>query len=85
MVNLLAHFEGSELVDFINFVNLLVHKLQVRPPVFLLARGFVISYTLGLMIARIVRCLGRTLWPIECPRYEPHVSARHRNRRYTHT
>ena len=29
MVNLLAHFEGSELVDFINFVNLLVHKLQV--------------------------------------------------------
>ncbi|KAH9031084.1 ARM repeat-containing protein [Lactarius hengduanensis] len=28
MVNLLAHFEGSELVDFINFVNLLVHKLQ---------------------------------------------------------
>ena len=30
MVNLLAHFEGSELVDFINFVNLLVHKLQVR-------------------------------------------------------
>jgi exportin-T len=32
MVNLLAHFEGSELVDFINFVNLLVHKLQVRFP-----------------------------------------------------
>jgi hypothetical protein len=30
MVNLLAHFEGSELVDFIHFVNLLVHKLQVR-------------------------------------------------------
>lgn len=30
MINLLAHFEGSELVDFINFVNLLVHKLQVR-------------------------------------------------------
>ena len=29
MDNLLAHFEGSELVDFINFVNLLVHKLQV--------------------------------------------------------
>jgi len=29
MVNLLAHFEGSELVDFIHFVNLLVHKLQV--------------------------------------------------------
>jgi len=28
MDNLLAHFEGSELVDFINFVNLLVHKLQ---------------------------------------------------------
>lgn len=28
MVNLLAHFEGSELVDFISFVNLLVHKLQ---------------------------------------------------------
>jgi len=28
MVNLLAHFEGTELVDFINFVNLLVHKLQ---------------------------------------------------------
>jgi exportin-T len=30
MVNLLAHFEGSELVDFIHFVSLLVHKLQVR-------------------------------------------------------
>ena len=29
MVNLLAHFEGSELVDFIHFLNLLVHKLQV--------------------------------------------------------
>jgi len=28
MVNLLAHFEGSELVDFIHFLNPLVHKLQ---------------------------------------------------------
>jgi hypothetical protein len=51
MVNLLAHFEGSELVDFINFVNLLVHKLQVRPLFFM---HVVISYTPGLMIARLV-------------------------------
>lgn len=31
MANLLAHFEPSELVDFINFIGLLIHKLQVRP------------------------------------------------------
>lgn len=30
MANLLAHFEPSELVDFINFIGLLIHKLQVR-------------------------------------------------------
>jgi Exportin-T len=30
MVNLLAHFEPSELVDFMNFIGLLIHKLQVR-------------------------------------------------------
>jgi exportin-T len=29
MSNLLAHFEPSELVDFMNFIGLLVHKLQV--------------------------------------------------------
>ncbi|KAI0049750.1 KapM protein [Auriscalpium vulgare] len=28
MANLLAHFEPNELVDFINFLNLLIHKLQ---------------------------------------------------------
>ncbi|KAA1467486.1 ARM repeat-containing protein [Dentipellis sp. KUC8613] len=28
MANLLAHFEPDELVDFINFLNLLIHKLQ---------------------------------------------------------
>lgn len=28
MANLLAHFELSELVDFMNFINLLIHKLQ---------------------------------------------------------
>ncbi|THH14212.1 hypothetical protein EW146_g6092 [Bondarzewia mesenterica] len=28
MANLLAHFEPSELVDFMNFINLLIHKLQ---------------------------------------------------------
>ncbi|KAI0067464.1 ARM repeat-containing protein [Artomyces pyxidatus] len=28
MANLLAHFEPTELVDFINFLNLLIHKLQ---------------------------------------------------------
>jgi exportin-T len=30
MANLLAHFEPSELVDFMNFIGLLIHKLQVR-------------------------------------------------------
>jgi len=30
MNNLLAHFEPSELVDFMNFIGLLIHKLQVR-------------------------------------------------------
>jgi exportin-T len=30
MVNLLAQFEPSELVDFMNFIGLLIHKLQVR-------------------------------------------------------
>jgi len=29
MANLLVHFEASELVDFINFIGLLIHKLQV--------------------------------------------------------
>ncbi|KAG6820945.1 hypothetical protein H0H93_009181 [Arthromyces matolae] len=28
MANLLAHFEPSELVDFMNFISLLIHKLQ---------------------------------------------------------
>ncbi|KAG5638768.1 pre-tRNA nuclear export protein [Sphagnurus paluster] len=28
MANLLAHFEPSELVDFMNFIGLLIHKLQ---------------------------------------------------------
>ncbi|KAF9237674.1 armadillo-type protein [Melanogaster broomeanus] len=28
MVNLLAHFEPSELIDFMNFIGLLIHKLQ---------------------------------------------------------
>ena len=31
MTNLLAHFEPAELVDFMNFISLLVHKLQVGP------------------------------------------------------
>ena len=31
MSNLLTHFEPSELVDFMNFIGLLVHKLQVCP------------------------------------------------------
>ena len=31
MNHLLAHFEPSELVDFMNFIGLLIHKLQVRP------------------------------------------------------
>jgi exportin-T len=30
MQNLLTHFEPPELVDFMNFLGLLVHKLQVR-------------------------------------------------------
>ncbi|TFK47820.1 ARM repeat-containing protein [Heliocybe sulcata] len=30
MANLLAHFELSELVDFMNFIGLLVHKLQLE-------------------------------------------------------
>jgi hypothetical protein len=29
MANLLAHFEPSELVDFMNFIAVLIHKLQV--------------------------------------------------------
>lgn len=29
MANLLAHFEPSELVDFMHFIGLLMHKLQV--------------------------------------------------------
>lgn len=29
MANLLVHFEPSELVDFMNFIGLLIHKLQV--------------------------------------------------------
>ena len=31
MSNLLAHFEPSELVDFMNFIGLLIRKLQVCP------------------------------------------------------
>ena len=29
MANLLAHFEPPELVDFMNFIGLLIHRLQV--------------------------------------------------------
>lgn len=29
MTHLLTHFEPSELVDFMNFIGLLAHKLQV--------------------------------------------------------
>lgn len=29
MTSMLTHFEPSELVDFMNFIGLLVHKLQV--------------------------------------------------------
>jgi len=35
MVNLVAHFEPSKLADFMNFIGLLIHKLQVstgEPP-----------------------------------------------------
>jgi hypothetical protein len=80
MDNLLAHFEGSELVDFIHFVNLLVHKLQVRffwyiIPGLLHAR---------IMTARSVQRIGRAYRPLECPHYEPDVPARCRNGRCTH-
>ena len=34
MANLLAHFEPSELIDFINFINYLIHKLEVRSSTF---------------------------------------------------
>lgn len=30
MSNLLTHFEPSELVDFMNFIGLLINKLKVR-------------------------------------------------------
>ncbi len=80
MVNLLAHFEGSELVDFINFVNLLVHKLQVCFSWYINLR-FSHSY---MMTAGSVQRFGRAYWPLKCPRYEPHVPARYRNGRYTH-
>lgn len=30
MTNLLTHFEPSELVDFMNFIGLLIHRLQAR-------------------------------------------------------
>jgi hypothetical protein len=29
MVNLVAHFEPSNVADFMNFIGLLIHKLQV--------------------------------------------------------
>jgi hypothetical protein len=80
MVNLLAHFEGSELVDFINFVNLLVHKLQVCFFWYFIPR---LSHSC-VMTARSIQCFGRANWPLECPRYEPHVPARYGNGRYTH-
>lgn len=37
MANLLAHFEPTELIDFMTFIGLLMHRLQVclRPD-----RGF---------------------------------------------
>jgi hypothetical protein len=80
MDNLLAHFEGSELVDFINFVNLLVHKLQVRFFLYSIPR----LLHSCIMTARSVRRIGRPYWPFECPHYESHVPARYRNGRYTH-
>ena len=33
MTNLLTHFEPTELVDFLNFIGLLLHKLKVSHPV----------------------------------------------------
>jgi hypothetical protein len=80
MVNLLAHFEGSELVDFINFVNLLVHKLQVYFSWYINLR---LSHSY-ITTARSFQRFGRAYWPFKCPRYEPHVPARYRNGRHTH-
>jgi hypothetical protein len=80
MDNLLAHFEGSELVDFIHFVNLLVHKLQVCFFWYIIT---CLSHA-WMMTARSIQRIGRAYWPLECPHYEPQVPARCRNGRYTH-
>ena len=71
MVNLLAHFEGSELVDFIHFLNLLVHKLQVCFFCYIIPRRVVSRSCV--LAARSFQCIGRAYWSTECPRYEPHV------------
>lgn len=42
MDRLLTHFEPSELVDFMNFIVLLIHKLQVRPD---LSNSYIIVLT----------------------------------------
>jgi hypothetical protein len=82
MVNLLAHFEGIELVDFIHFVNLLVHKLQVCSFWYILFDSSSLTFLRN--TARSVQCIGRAYWPFERPHYEPHVPACYGNGRYTH-
>jgi hypothetical protein len=82
MVNLLAHFEGSELVDFIHFVNLLVHKLQVCLFLYIL---FVFRLSRSrVMTARSIQRIGRAYWSFECSRYESHVPTCYGNGRHTH-
>lgn len=63
MANLLAQFQPSELVDFMNFIGLLIHKLQAS-----LARLYHILQLIIVRayLARHVRRAGPAYRSIEC-------------------
>ena len=57
---LLAHFEPTELADFMNLIGLSIHKLQVSTLV-----KADIFLTQQLFVERHVRCFGPVGWSIK--------------------
>lgn len=72
MANLLAQFEPSELVDFMNFIGLLIHKLQVRIS---LTHAFITDL---MLTERAFQCSGRAHWTSKRSHHPASQPARYR-------
>lgn len=79
MANLLAQFEPSELVDFMNFIGLLIHKLQVRT----MLQAVDLSLT-SCQQAGAFQCSGRAYWSFKRSHNPTSQPARSRHRRQRH-